>query len=215
MRSPDLPTIGGVLLGVFGLALVLDIGVTTALGLSQDVTNVVALTAFVGALLTLQITISVEGSRASPPTTETKADLPVPGEEIDEKLAEIDASPLDTLDQRDELRDRLTTIAVSLFTDQYGVHESVARDALSEGSWSDDPHAVAFFTGEYPNWASLALQIRDRSTFTRTPPSMQAQHAVTELIAIKRNEHDHLHRAPIESEPEETEAEMARPEVEG
>jgi len=196
MRRIDLPTIVGVVLGVFGLALVLELGVTSALGLSSDTTVVVAGVAFMGALFTLRLTLRADTSRATLPTTETKAELPVPGADVDDQLVEIDASPLDTLDQREELRERLTTIAVSQFTDQYGVHESEARDALSAGTWTDDSHAAAFFTGEYPDWAPLRLQIRDRSTFTRTPPSMQAEHVVEELVAIKNGEYERLHRAP-------------------
>jgi hypothetical protein len=209
MRRIDVPTIVGVVLGIFGLALVLELGITSALGLSSNATIVAAGVAFMGALFTLRLTLRAETSRATLPTTETKADLPVPGADVDDQLAEIDAAPLDTLDKRDELRERLTTIAVSQFTDQYGVHESEARDALSAGIWSDDAHAVAFFTGEYPEWAPLRLQIRDRSTFTRTPPSLQAEHVVDELAAIKNGEYERLHRAPAAgSEPDEPETEM-------
>lgn len=201
MRRIDIPTVVGVVLGIFGLALVLELGVTSALDLSSDTTVVAAGVAFLGALFTLRLTLRADRSRATLPTTETKAELPVPGADIDDQLAEIDAAPLETLDERDELRERLTTIAVSQFTDQYGVRESEARDALSAGSWTDDSHAAAFFTGEYPDWAPLRLQIRDRSTFTRTPPSRQAEHVVRELVAIRNGEHEQLHRAPDVESP--------------
>lgn len=196
MRRIDIPTIAGVLLGLLGLALVLDTGITTALGLSAETTTIVAAMALVGAVLTLRLTVAITQSRSEPPTTETKAALPVPGAEVDDKLAEIDAAPLETLDQRDDLRDRLTTIAASQFTDQFGVRETVAKDSLGAGTWTDDPHAAAFFTGEYPDWAPLRFQIRDRSTFTRTRPSIQAQHVVSELVAVKDGEFEQLHRAP-------------------
>jgi hypothetical protein len=205
VRRIDVPTIVGVVLGIFGLALVLELGITSALGLSSDTTIVAAGVAFLGALFTLRLTLRAEQSQATLPTTETKAELPVPGADVDDQLAEIDAAPLDNLDQRDELRERLTTIAVSLFTDQFGVHESVAEDALAAGTWTDDSHAAAFFTGEYPDWAPLQLQIRDRSTFTRTLPSRQAEHVVDELVAIKNGAYEQLHRAPdVESATTET-----------
>lgn len=197
MSRVDFPTVIGAILGLFGLALVLETGISTALNISANATTAVAGLALIAALLTAQLAFGVDRSHAAVPDTETKAELPVPGADVDDVLAEIDANPLDTLDERDDLRARLTTIAVSVFTDQFGVRESVARDALEMGFWTDDPHAVAFFTGEYPDWASLRLQLRDRSTFTRTPPSMQAEHVVAELRAVKSGKYEQLDRAPV------------------
>jgi len=191
----DLPTIVGAALGLFGLAIVFGVG-ATVLNVSVETTTIVAGFALLGALFTARQTVAVEGSRATPPDTEVKAELPVPGTGIDETLAEIDADPLERLDERDDIQARLETVAVTLFTDRFGVREPVARSALADGTWTDDEHAAAFFAGEYPDWAPLRLQIRDWSTFTRTPPSLQAEHVVAELLAVSRAEYERLFRAP-------------------
>lgn len=196
MRSPGVPTVAGVLLFVVGIGLVLDSGFISG-GVGASMADYVAAFALFGALLVARAALVAEQSSAEPPTVETKADLPVPGTEVDDLLAKIDANPLDRIEEHDELRERLGTIAAAVFSDLYGVREAAAREALADGTWTDDPHAAAFFMGQYPEWAPLRLQLRDRAMFTRTPPSMQAEHVVAELLAIANGERGSLQQAPI------------------
>lgn len=187
MRRPGVPTIAGILLFAVGMALVIDAGAIGG-GVGSDLADYIGALAVLGALVVARISMTADRSSPEPPTVETEAELPVPGEDVDALLAEIDADPLGSIQDRDELSRRLTAIAVRLFADRYGFREEAARAALDEGTWTDDPHAAAFFIGQYPEWAPLRLQLRDRSTFTGTPPSMQAEHVVTELLAMASGE---------------------------
>ena len=196
MRRLDVPTIAGLLLFLVGIGLVIDSGLISG-GVSASLADYIGVLALLGALLVVRVGLLADRSSPEPPTTETKAELPVPGTEVDELLAKIDANPLDRLEENAELRERLRTIAAALFSDMYGVREAAATEALAAGTWTDDPHAAAFFMGEYPEWAPLRLRLRDRATFTRTPPSMQAEHVVSELLAVVNGDHDHLHQAPV------------------
>jgi len=203
MRKLDVPTVAGVLLFVVGIGLVLDSELLGG-GVSASFADYIGVLALLGSLLVVRVALVADRTSPEPPTTETKAELPVPGTEVDELLATIDANPLDRLEENAELRERLRTIAAGLFSDTYGVREAAATEALAAGTWTDDPHAAAFFMGEYPEWAPLRLQLRDRATFTRTPPSMQAEHVVSELLAVANGDRDHLHQAPLAdgAEPE-------------
>jgi len=187
MRRPGVPTVAGILLFAVGMALVIDAGAVGG-GVGAEVADYVGALAVLAALLVARLSMTADRSNPEPPTVETKADLPVPGEEVDDLLARIDADPLGRIEDQDELRRRLTAIAVTLFADRYGFREAAARAALDGGAWTDDPHAAAFFVGQYPEWAPLWLQLRDRATFTRTPPSMQAAHVATELLALTNGE---------------------------
>lgn len=210
VRRPDVPTIGGVLLAVLGLAAIFDTGIANQLGLTANLTTFVGFLALTGAMLAARVPIRAETSRAEPPVPETKADFAVPGEDVDELLAELDENPFGYIEKREELRKRLTTVAVSVFIDRFGLREEPAREKIETGVWTDDPHAAAFFLGEYPEWAPLRLRLRDRASFTRTPPSVQAEHVVSELLAISTGEIEQLERAP---EPVEQQADGDRSEA--
>lgn len=194
MRRPGVPTAVGILLFSVGMALVIDAGVIGG-GVSASLADYVGAIAVLGALLVARRSQTVDRSNPEPPTVETKAELPVPGEEVDDLLAKVDADPLGNVRGRDRLRDRLTEVAVALLTDRYGLREAAVRETLEAGTWTDDPHAAAFFIGEYPEWAPLRLRLRDRVTFTGMSPSMQAEHVVTELLAVANGERTGLDRA--------------------
>lgn len=212
VARPDVSTVGGVLLVLVGLAAIVDSSVVQGVAVPSDLMDLVGVLALLGGLVTARLTMDADSSTATVSPPETKAELPVPGEDVDELLATIDENPLGALEEHTEIRDRLTGIAVALLADRYGVRESAAREALETGVWTDDPHAAAFFVGEYPEWAPLRLQVREWATFVRTPPSMQADHAVTELLAIADGEHERLERAPVDRAEGTTEPE---PEVTG
>jgi len=196
VRRIDLPTVGGVLLALFGLAALFDTGVANQLGLEANLTTFVGGIALAGAMLAARVSTRGEHSRPEPPVPETKAELPIPGEDIDDLLAELDESPFGYIEKRQELRERLATVGVAVLIDRFGIREEVARETIDTGVWTDDPHAVAFFVGEYPEWAPLRFRLRDRASFTRTPPSVQVEHVVSELLAIATGEVERLERAP-------------------
>lgn len=200
----DLPTVGGVLLIVVGLFAIVDPSVVQSVAVPSDLMDLVGVLALLGGLVTARLTMDADNSTATVTPPETKAELPVPGEDVDTLLATMDENPLGALDEHAEIRDRLTAIAVALLADRYGLRESAAREALETGVWTDDSHAAAFFIGEYPEWAPLRLQVREWATFIQTPPSMQAEHAVTELLAIADGEHERLERAPVDQAGETT-----------
>jgi len=187
----DLPAAAGLLLFALGVAVLFDAGVVGN-GVSADVTTYVGILALVAAAILARLSVAAEQSTAEPPTVETKAALPVPGAAVDDLLARIDANPVAAIEEYEKIRERLTAVAVALLTDRYGLREPAARESLAAGTWTDDPHAAAFFIGQYPEWAPLRFQLRDRAMFTRTPPSMQAEHVATELLAVANGERDGL-----------------------
>jgi len=213
MRRPGLPTVAGVLLAVFGLAVVYDAGIAGEFGLTENLTRFVGLVALAGAVLAARGPIQADQSRAESPTPETKVELPVPGGEIDDLLAQIDGDPLDHVEELAELRERLRAVAVAVFTDRFGLQESTARGKLETGLWTDNPHAAAFFVGEYPDWAPLRFQLRDRSSFIRHPPSMQAKHVAAELLAVATGEVEELDRAPARTRAGTVQEAAADPEA--
>lgn len=204
MARFDLPTVGGLLLLVIGLAAVVDSGIAQEFALSADLVDAVGMAALLGGAITVRLVSDADSSTAEVAPPETRAQLPVPGEDVDELLATIDENPLAAADEHVEIKERLLGVGVVLLADRYGLREAEAREALETGVWTDDPHAAAFFVGEYPEWAPVRLQIREWATFIRTPPSMQAGRAVEELFAIANGEYERLERAP-EREPSETE----------
>jgi hypothetical protein len=192
----DLPTVGGLLLLVIGLAAVVDSGIAREFALSADLVDAVGMAALLGGAITVRLVSDADSSTAEVAPPETRAQLPVPGEDVDELLATIDENPLAAADEHVEIKERLLGVGVALLADRHGLREAEAREALETGVWTDDPHAAAFFVGEYPEWAPVRLQIREWATFVRTPPSMQAGRAVEELFAVANGEYERLERAP-------------------
>lgn len=152
----------GVFVAVAAFAMVIDPGLAAELSLTDRILLLVG--AIIG-LQTLRVARGRTGTEIEIAETgdpETEQDLVVPGEDFDETVGELKSishgaaagrsrrtSHRDhVLRNRDAVRERLEDAAVATIKNKWGVPEARAREALEDGSWTDDPHAAAFFTGE-------------------------------------------------------------------
>jgi len=92
------------------------------------------------------------------PDPGTRDGRAVPGDGFDADLAAVSARGDD--DRRERIRDRLETATVAALTDASGCSAADAREALAEGSWTDDPDAAAFFAPHVAPSRSLREQLR-------------------------------------------------------
>lgn len=210
MRAPSFRTILGLLVLAFGLAALLVPGVASIIPLESDLLLFIGILAIVvGVQMAIRYWQS-ENTEPEPPIPETSVTLPVPGSEFDEQLADLDSKGLHNTDyqqwilEREDIRDRLRSLAVDTLVAQYGVSESEAATALDEGTWTEDRHAVAFFMGEYPGTTPFDLYFQKLLPFTGTSVGTQAVHAIMELGAISRGEREQdVTTAHTESEGDE------------
>jgi hypothetical protein len=124
---------------------------------------------------------------AETPDPETEQDLAVPGDDFTELLATADpaagpATPVRrggaSASQR--VRERLETAATETIVRKWGCPEAVAVEALAEGTWTDDPHAAAFFTGDLEG---VPLRRRVRLALGTEPRFERQARAAAEAIA--------------------------------
>lgn len=173
------------LLAVFGVALALTGFTLVAVpGLASSITLDEAVLVFVGLLGVVQgIRVAVGRSRLSyeqveTPDPEATQDLPTPGDEFDELLAEAggDRRQIET---RETVRERLERAAVETIVRTEGCTEAEARRQVESGEWTDDPYARAFFTGSVQG-ASLFDRI-DLDRDNRSQYHRWAVHAASEI----------------------------------
>jgi hypothetical protein len=112
---------------------------------------------------------------------EIAQDLPTPGEEFDELLAEAGANRKNKR-QRETVRERLEAAAVAVIVRRDGVSREAALEQLETGEWTDDPYAAAFFTGRVEGASfveRVSLFDRSRSQYERW-----STHAAREIIRL-------------------------------
>ena len=189
-------TIAGVLAFCLGLALLLVPGAGESIALRVSFVQALGLV-LVGAgfVQTLTATLA-ERSFAVLSVPETRADLPTPGAWFGEQVAVLSSEPerpaerKEWSETRDALRERLVSVAVTTVQEQYGFEESEARRIVESGRWTDDPHATAYFTGEYPESPPLRERLRTGTPFGGPAVGRQAQHVATALGALVTDEAD-------------------------
>lgn len=183
-------TAAGILALALGALAVVDHGIAALVPLDAALVSPVGVLVLVVGVYAAQQWRSAEVTTAEPPTPETATEYPVPGEEIDELLATIDGNYLRTYQERRRVTQRVTALAVAVLADRGGWTETDARDALEAGSWTDDPHAAAYFAGRYPEWAPLRFRLRERAPLTRVTHSHQVDRAVEAIRAVAAGEVD-------------------------
>lgn len=164
----------GVVLAAGGFVMLFDRGLASRFSTTQ--TALIP----IGALALLQAYRVVRGRMrttieiAETDDPETEQDLTVPGEDFDEWIASLastgrlvrsdvtgsGAGRDHLIRNRNRVRDRLEEAAVATISNKWGCPEARARQALREGTWTDDPYAAAYFTGEPP-----AVGLRERVSY--------------------------------------------------
>lgn len=152
----------GVVLAVGGFLMLLDRGLAAQLTTTQTVLIPIGVLAGIQAYRVIRGRMRTKVEVAETPDRETEQDLEVPGESFDERVAELGSTgsfaaggvpgrPAQrdhVIRNRDRLRNRLEEAAVATIAHKWGCSRERAREALREGTWTDDPHAAAYFTGE-------------------------------------------------------------------
>lgn len=120
-----------------------------------------------------------EGSRADPPVVETMPDLGRPGADADTALTEAKGFGILGHTSREQLRDRIYSLAIETIVATDGCTRDEAAEILREGTWTDEPRAIAMFSAEPPPTPMgdvLAGIVTGRSQFV-----VQATHAIEAL----------------------------------
>lgn len=171
-------TAAGVLLALVGLAALVEPSLTTPLPTGSGFVFVFGLLLLLGAAGQAQRRSKAEFEYATTPDTERAIELPTPGEDIDEALDGISLVRVDDL-KRQRLREAIRSTAVATIQRREGCSKAEAERALTDGTWTGDPYAAAFFTGrvEVAN-----RRQRMRSLVSPTPPfKRRATHAMDEI----------------------------------
>lgn len=185
MNSETATSAVGVVLVVVGFAMLFVPGLAGLFDANE------LFLSFIGLGFALQTVRVVNARRRTPYEQAETADpeisqeLPTPGDEFDD-LMEQAAAVRYSGDQRDAVRERLHAAAVAVIARTEGLSREQAVERLEDGSWTDDPYAAAFFTGEIRN-ASLVQRVslfdRSRSQFERW-----ATHAAREIVELSEGD---------------------------
>lgn len=116
------------------------------------------------------------------PLLERARDLPRPGAAFD---AAIESGELDgtrSYGARRRVNARLEAAAVDALVRHRDLDEAAAREALTEGTWTDDPWAAAQFADGFPEWAPLRARVAGWTTRRRR--TRRARRAADEIARI-------------------------------
>lgn len=172
----------GVVALVFGIAAAVDGGIASAVPVSTSVATGIGLT-------TAAIGAYVLWTRRPEtlPTDEEAPETPVKrthiGGEFERDLESLRSPGRGAIRQQRQLRLQLEQTAHGVLTTHDGLTEEQAAQALDRGSWTDNPHAAAYFCGRYPEWAPLSLRVRD-GTPLGPDETTKLTAALTELESI-------------------------------
>jgi len=101
-------------------------------------------------------------TQATVPNVEAVLSTPAPGSDIDEALYRLTHFRQGTKKYRDEIQERMASVAVAVITRQDDITREEAITQLEEGTWTDSQTAASFFMGGSPPKPSLAERITDR-----------------------------------------------------
>jgi uncharacterized repeat protein (TIGR01451 family) len=175
----------GIVLGVAGVTL------TVIPDLSVDI-RVTSVDIALIALLTLGLTLYLIKERLQ--GNHQRIDLPtpehrhhaVPGAEIDSQITALSMINRST---DTTLRSRLEQAALSVLA-QETLDEEQVREQLSEESWTDDPHAAAFFSASRSRQPSAREHLRTLRTGEPTS-QRRIRHAIAALSATLADSSGH------------------------
>jgi hypothetical protein len=145
---------------------------TNAVGLSVLLGYVV----FTGGLPGRADSDTVADVSLPPPSDETPADGAVVGTALDRKLgARPDAEPVTESWEHVDTAGTLRSLAVDALG-ATGTDADAARDALATGTWTDDPRAAAYFSGD-----PVPLRLRARDWLAGERERRQVEAVLAEL----------------------------------
>jgi hypothetical protein len=179
----------GIILVIGGLAVVFIPGVAGGVRTGSAFLILIGLVALLAGGLAVRARFTASNTQKELSTPERKRTHPTPGDEFDSQLASLTPrGRRQGARERRAVRDRLDEVAISVLV-RDGDSEAVAREQLTRGTWTDDPHAAAFFAEERA--ADVPIEDRFRVAFSSEPNSRkQARHAIDALARIADTERE-------------------------
>lgn len=186
----------GVVLFIAGATAVVAPGVAPALPIAEGLIVLTGLTLVAAGVGYAVSTVRRPVSGLTTPNPEGPVDLPGPGDELEQQLRFLSTDPDNPDDlqkwreSKETVTDQLYDLAVTTMTDRWGIEEQQAAEFLTAGTWSEDPHAVAFFTGSYPDWTPRSVSARVDQPLVDFSVATRARHAIEEVGAIEAGDRD-------------------------
>lgn len=172
----------GLLAAALGIAFAVAPGLAAGVGASQVLVTLVGAFALVQGVRALQARRRGELQQLDPPTPEESTAIPVPGDDLDERIARL-RSVRRSASERAEVRNRLTETAVAALMRRENCSRETAVERVTAGTWTDDSRAAAFLGDETvpaPPWRVTALDVLvPGSRFQR-----RARHTIDAIVAL-------------------------------
>jgi len=172
----------GLALVVGGLAVAIAPGLGNAIRPNATALTAVGIAALGLAGLAVRARLNASDRRPELPAVERARSHATPGDGFDRQLTAMSSrGRLKGARERREVRDRLEAAAVAVLV-RDGLSEEAAREALAAGTWTDDPHAAAFFADDPDAGVSFAARLR-LSLSVEPLIRRRARHAIDVLAA--------------------------------
>lgn len=97
--------------------------------------------------------------QATVPNVERVLSTPTPGNDIDDMLYQLTEKRQGTIEYREQIRERLASLAIDVIRQEDDCSREEAVAKLDDGTWTDNPHAKAYFAGGSPPKQSLPDRI--------------------------------------------------------
>lgn len=157
-----------------------------ALGVGQPVIWLIAALSLVLAVRAIQARRRTEFQQASTGTPEYKRSAPRPGQTLNDAFKQFLGAPHGNYRYR--TREGLAAAARAVITRYTDSTLQEAREHIQDGSWTDDPAATAFFTGDDYR---PRLSRRIRAVLPRgTEPRREVNRTVDAITAVAGIAHD-------------------------
>lgn len=131
-------------------------------------------------LLAVRRRLRATFDHAVPPAPEERESLSVPGDEFDAALFSDPGTARGSGSSREEIAERLRRTTLAVLERYEGLSREEAERRVAAGTWTEDPQAAAFFTGEAAD-ASLTERLR-RSMGPESVFQRRARHVVRALF---------------------------------
>lgn len=180
MNTDRIALVLGGLTVMLGIVVAIEPGVASRIGTDQAVFTVIG---FVAVYLVFRAFMGRRRAtleRVPLPEAESKHNFDPPGDSFTDRLRT--AAGTRRGQGRETIRDDLYQSTVDVLTTYRDYTVSEAEQAIEDGSWTDNPYAVAFFTFEAP---PRSLRDRISDAFRgRVAFESRARHVIAELDDI-------------------------------
>jgi uncharacterized protein (DUF58 family) len=173
----------GVVAILLGIAVIVEPSLAAGVDPAQAFVLLVGLAALVQGVRSVRKRVAGELDAADPPDPEDRASVSVPGRAFDELLADRPVlGRRKGRRARVSVRERLETATLGVLQRVDGDDPETARERLTDGSWTTDRLAAAFFATDDADLESAPLSDRiRRSLRAETGFQRRGRHVVTAL----------------------------------